>query len=252
MEWLNNIGAWFNSIGAWFAGLWNQFYTTMIVDDRYLQIVWGLGNTLTITVCAILMGIVIGTIVAMIKAKVFSPRNAVLKAVVKILDVIGSIYLTVIRGTPMILQLMIMYFLILTNISNGVTIACIAFGINSGAYVAEVIRTGILSVDKGQMEAGRSLGLTQTTTMFKIIFPQALKNVLPALGNEFIALLKETSVAGYIGIHDLTKGSDIIRTTTYDSFTPLISAGIVYLVLVVGLTSLLGCLERRLRKSDIR
>ena len=252
MEWLNNIGAWFNSIGAWFVGLWNQFYTTMIVDDRYLQIVWGLGNTLTITVCAILMGIVIGTIVAMIKAKVFSPRNAVLKAVVKILDVIGSIYLTVIRGTPMILQLMIMYFLILTNISNGVTIACIAFGINSGAYVAEVIRTDILSVDKGQMEAGRSLGLTQTTTMFKIIFPQALKNVLPALGNEFIALLKETSVAGYIGIHDLTKGSDIIRTTTYDSFTPLISAGIVYLVLVVGLTSLLGCLERRLRKSDIR
>ena len=252
MEWLNNIGAWFNSIGAWFVGLWNQFYTTMIVDDRYLQIVWGLGNTLTITVCAILMGIVIGTIVAMIKAKVFSPRNAVLKAVVKILDVIGSIYLTVIRGTPMILQLMIMYFLILTNISNGVTIACIAFGINSGAYVAEIIRTGILSVDKGQMEAGRSLGLTQTTTMFKIIFPQALKNVLPALGNEFIALLKETSVAGYIGIHDLTKGSDIIRTTTYDSFTPLISAGIVYLVLVVGLTSLLGCLERRLRKSDNR
>lgn len=245
MEWLNNIG-------AWFAGLWNQFYTTMIVDDRYMQILWGLGNTLMITVCAILMGIVIGTIVAMIKAKVFNPRNVVLKVVLKILDIIGSIYLTVIRGTPMILQLMIMYFLILTNISNGVTIACIAFGINSGAYVAEVIRTGILSVDKGQMEAGRSLGLTQTTTMFKIIFPQALKNVLPALGNEFIALLKETSVAGYIGIHDLTKGSDIIRTTTYDSFTPLISAGVVYLVLVVGLTSLLGCLERRLRKSDIR
>lgn len=243
---------WLNSVGAWFVGLWDQFYTTMIVDDRYMQILWGLGNTLTITVCAILMGIVIGTIVAMVKARVFNPRNAALKAVLKALDIIGSIYLTVIRGTPMILQLMIMYFLILTNISNGVTIACIAFGINSGAYVAEVIRTGILSVDKGQMEAGRSLGLTQTTTMFKIIFPQALKNVLPALGNEFIALLKETSVAGYIGIHDLTKGSDIIRTTTYDSFTPLISAGLVYLVLVVGLTSLLGCFERRLRKSDIR
>lgn len=216
------------------------------------RFLWGLGNTLLITVCAILMGIVIGTIIAMIKAKVFNPRNIVLKVIVKILDVIGSIYLTVIRGTPMILQLMIMYYVILTNITNGVMVACIAFGINSGAYVAEVIRTGILSVDKGQMEAGRSLGLTQTTTMFKIIFPQALKNVLPALGNEFIALLKETSVAGYIGIHDLTKGSDIIRTTTYESFIPLISAGVVYLVLVIGLTSLLGCFERRLRKSDIR
>lgn len=236
----------------WLTDFIDKFYQTMIVDDRYMQILWGLGNTLLITVCAILMGIVIGTIIAMIKAKVFNPRNVVLKVIVKVLDIIGSIYLTVIRGTPMILQLMIMYYVILTNITNGVTVACIAFGINSGAYVAEVIRTGILSVDKGQMEAGRSLGLTQTTTMFKIIFPQALKNVLPALGNEFIALLKETSVAGYIGIHDLTKGSDIIRTTTYESFIPLISAGVVYLVLVIGLTSLLGCLERRLRKSDIR
>ncbi len=238
MTWLTNIG--------------NQFYETMIVDDRYLQILWGLGNTLIITVCAILLGIVIGTLVAMVKARVFAPKNPVMKGIFKVLDVICSLYLTVIRGTPMILQLMIMYYIILINISNGVVVACIAFGINSGAYVAEVVRTGILSVDKGQMEAGRSLGLTQTTTMFKIIFPQALKNVLPALGNEFIALLKETSVAGYIGIHDLTKGSDIIRSTTYDSFTPLISAGIVYLVLVLGLTSLLGCLERRLRKSDIR
>ena len=238
MTWLTNIG--------------NQFYETMIVDDRYLQILWGLGNTLIITVCAILLGIVIGTLVAMVKARVFAPKNPVVKGIFKVLDVICSLYLTVIRGTPMILQLMIMYYIILINISNGVVVACIAFGINSGAYVAEVVRTGILSVDKGQMEAGRSLGLTQTTTMFKIIFPQALKNVLPALGNEFIALLKETSVAGYIGIHDLTKGSDIIRSTTYDSFTPLISAGIVYLMLVLGLTSLLGCLERRLRKSDIR
>ncbi len=237
---------------TWFTDIWNQFYETMIVDERYLQIFWGLGNTLTITIVAILIGTLIGTLVAMVKAKVFNPRNAVLKFIFKIFDIIGSIYLTVIRGTPMILQLMLMYYAILTNITNGVTVACIAFGINSGAYVAEVIRTGILSVDKGQMEAGRSLGLTQTTTMFKIIFPQALKNVLPALGNEFIALLKETSVAGYIGIHDLTKGSDIIRTVTYDSFTPLISAGLVYLVLVVGLTSLLGCFERRLRKSDIR
>ena len=236
----------------WLTDSIDKFYQTMIVDDRYMQILWGLGNTLLITVCAILMGIVIGTIIAMIKAKVFNPRNVVLKVIVKILDITGSIYLTVIRGTPMILQLMIMYYVILTNITNGVTVACIAFGINSGAYVAEVIRTGILSVDKGQMEAGRSLGLTQTTTMFKIVFPQALKNVLPALGNEFIALLKETSVAGYIGIHDLTKGSDIIRTTTYESFIPLISAGVVYLVLVIGLTSLLGCFERRLRKSDIR
>lgn len=137
----------------WLTDFINKFYQTMIVDDRYMQILWGLGNTLLITVCAILMGIVIGTIIAMIKAKVFNPRNIVLKVIVKILDVIGSIYLTVIRGTPMILQLMIMYYVILTNITNGVMVACIAFGINSGAYVAEVIRTGILSVDKGQMEA---------------------------------------------------------------------------------------------------
>ena len=130
--------------------------------------------------------------------------------------------------------------------------AILAFGVNSGAYVAEVIRSGILSIDRGQMEAGRSLGLSQGTTMFKIIFPQALKNVLPAIGNEFIALLKETSVAGYIGIQDLTKGGDIIRSSTYQAFTPLLSTAAIYLVIVIGLSALLTRFERRLRRSDYR
>jgi arginine/lysine/histidine transport system permease protein len=148
---------------------------------------------------------------------------------------------------------MIMYYIILNGTAvNEITTAILAFGINSGAYVAEIIRSGIMSIDRGQMEAGRSLGLSRRTTMVKIIFPQALKNVLPAIGNEFIALLKETSVAGYIGIQDLTKGGDIIRSITYQAFTPLLSTAAIYLVIVVGLSALLTKFERRLRRSDYR
>jgi His/Glu/Gln/Arg/opine family amino acid ABC transporter permease subunit len=219
-----------------------------IVKSRYKYIVVGLGNTLLITAFAVLLGIILGTIVALVKVA-HSNNNKKFR----ISNAICSLYLTVIRGTPVIVQLLIMYYVILssTNVDK-ITASILAFGINSGAYVAEVIRSGIQSVDKGQVEAGRSLGLNERDTMIKIVFPQALKNVLPAIGNEFIALLKETSVAGYIGVQDLTKGGDIIRSITYDAFTPLLSTAAVYLIIVIGLSAALSKLERRLHKSDYR
>jgi amine acid ABC transporter, permease protein, 3-TM region, His/Glu/Gln/Arg/opine family len=219
-----------------------------IVKSRYKYIVAGLGNTLLITAFAVLLGIVLGTMVALVKVAHGNNNKKF-----RFLNSICSLYLTVIRGTPVIVQLLIMYYVILSSTSvDKITASILAFGINSGAYVAEVIRSGIQSVDKGQVEAGRSLGLNERDTMIKIVFPQALKNVLPAIGNEFIALLKETSVAGYIGVQDLTKGGDIIRSITYDAFTPLLSTAGVYLVIVIGLTAALSKLERRLHKSDYR
>ncbi len=231
-----------------FSVLQDQFYQSFILKDRYMNLVLGLENTLIITVFAVLLGVLLGTGVALVKVS-----HANNPGKLRVLNGICTLYLTLIRGTPVVVQLMIMYYIILSNTNvNDVTSAILAFGINSGAYVAEVIRTGILSVDRGQIEAGRSLGLSQRTTMVKIVFPQALKNVLPAIGNEFIALLKETSVAGYIGIQDLTKGGDIIRSITYLAFTPLLTTAAVYLILVIGLTALLTKFERRLRRSDYR
>ncbi len=231
-----------------FSSLQDQFYQSFILKDRYMNLVFGLENTLIITIFAVLLGVLLGTAVALVKVS-----HANNPGKLKILNGICTLYLTLIRGTPVVVQLMIMYYVILSNTSvNDITAAILAFGINSGAYVAEVIRTGILSVDRGQIEAGRSLGLSQRTTMVKIVFPQALKNVLPAIGNEFIALLKETSVAGYIGIQDLTKGGDIIRSITYLAFTPLLTTAAVYLLIVIGLTTLLTKFERRLRRSDYR
>ena len=219
-----------------------------IVKSRYKYIITGLENTLLITAFAVLLGIVLGTMVALVKVAHGNNNKKF-----RILNSICSLYLTVIRGTPVIVQLLIMYYVILSSTSvDKITASILAFGINSGAYVAEVIRSGIQSVDKGQVEAGRSLGLNERDTMIKIVFPQALKNVLPAIGNEFIALLKETSVAGYIGVQDLTKGGDIIRSITYDAFTPLLSTAGVYLIIVIGLTAALSKLERRLHKSDYR
>ena len=233
---------------SFFSVLQDQFYQSFILKDRYMNLVLGLENTLIITVFAVLLGVLLGTGVALVKVS-----HANNPGKLRILNGICTLYLTLIRGTPVVVQLMIMYYVILSNTSvNDITSAILAFGINSGAYVAEVIRTGILSVDRGQIEAGRSLGLSQRTTMVKIVFPQALKNVLPAIGNEFIALLKETSVAGYIGIQDLTKGGDIIRSITYLAFTPLLTTAAVYLLLVIGLTALLTKFERRLRRSDYR
>ena len=217
---------------------------TFITDDRYQYFLKGLGNTLVITFFAALIGIVIGFIVAIVRTTY--ERTGKLK----ILDAIFRLYLTVIRGTPAMVQLLIMYYVILSGSNNKIFIAILTFGINSGAYVAEIVRSGIMSIDKGQLEAGRSLGFTYVQTMWYVIIPQAFKNVLPALANEFITLLKETSISGYIALNDLTKAGDIVRSRTYEAFFPLITVAIIYLVMVVVLTALVGKLERRLRASD--
>lgn len=222
----------------------NSFNKTFIVEGRYKLFVSGIKNTIFIAFFATLIGIAIGLFVAIIKTNAKSNKKLF------ILDKICSLYVTVIRGTPVVVQLLIMYYVILVNIDNSVLVAILTFGINSGAYVSEIARAGIDSVDKGQVEAGMSLGLDRKKTMIYIILPQALKNILPALGNEFIALLKETSVAGYVTIIDLTKAGDIVRSRTWEPFFPLYSVALFYLIMVVGLTGVQKRLERRLSESD--
>ena len=222
----------------------DKLYKTFIVDDNYMMLVKGLGNTLLITLCALLIGIVIGSVIAI--AKYYAEGNKKLK----IVNVVCDIYTTAIRGIPVTVLLMIFYFVIIVSDTTGITTAIIAFGINSGAYMAELIRSGINAVDNGQMEAARSLGMSKGQAMRKIIFPQAIKNILPAIGNECIALLKETSVAGYVTVVDLTRAANLIRTNTNDAVNPLVLLALVYLVVVVFMTKLLGVFERRLRKSD--
>lgn len=230
-----------------FNSLKNSFYENFIVDDRWKYLTDGLKNTLLITILAILIGIILGFIVAIIRATHDKTGK------MKFLNFFAKIYLTIIRGTPVVVQLMIIYFVIFGSVNiNKVFVAVLAFGLNSGAYVAEIVRSGIMSIDNGQFEAGSSLGLSYRQTMTSIILPQAFKNVLPALANEFIVLLKETSVAGYIAIADLTKGGDVIRSQTYDPFLPLIAVAVIYLVMVMFLTSLVTKLERRLAKNDKR
>jgi len=226
----------FNSIA-------NSLYRTLIEKDRYLLIVDGLKNTLVMTLFATIIGIAIGIVIAVIKY--FAEGNKKLW----ILDKICDIYTTVIRGTPVMVQLLILATVVLVGFRETMPVAIIGFGINSGAYVSEIIRSGINAVDRGQEEAGRSLGLNRVDTMRLIIMPQAIKNILPALGNEFIVLLKETSIAGYIAVHDLTKGGEIIKNNTYDG-TALFLVALIYLVLVMGLTAILRHFERRLRRSD--
>lgn len=222
-----------------------KFVQNFIDDHRYRYLFNGLKVTLQIAIFAVILGIVLGFIIAVIR----STHDKTGK--LKILNFFAKVYLTVIRGTPVLVQLMISYYVIFTapDVSK-VFVAVIAFGINSGAYVAEIVRSGIMSIDNGQFEAGRSLGFNYVQTMIFIILPQAFKNVLPALSNEFIVLLKETSVAGYIGIEDLTKGGDIIRSRTFEALYPLIAVAIIYLVIVMILTFLVSRLERRLRNSD--
>jgi len=221
-----------------------KLYDTFIVDDNYMLLLKGFGNTILITLCALMIGVVIGGIIAI--AKYYAEGNRKLKIVNWICD----IYTTVIRGVPVTVLLMIFYFIIIVSDTEGITTAIVAFGINSGAYMAELIRGGINAVDKGQMEAARSLGLSKGQAMAKIILPQAVKNILPAIGNECIALLKETSVAGYVTVVDLTRAANLIRTNTNDAVNPLIVLALIYLIVVVGMTRLLGLLERRLGKSD--
>ena len=222
-----------------------RFYLNFIADDRWKYLVNGLKVTLTITFFALIIGVVLGFLVAIVRSTYDKTGK------LKILNLICKVYLTVIRGTPVVVQLMIIYFIIFGSVDiNKTLVAVMAFGFNSGAYVAEIFRSGIMSIDDGQFEAGRSLGFNYAQTMFYIIMPQAFKNVLPALGNEFIVLLKETSVSGYIALEDLTKGGDIIRSRTYDAFMPLIAVAVIYLVMVMIFTKLVNMLERRLRNSD--
>ena len=216
-----------------------------IAKERWRYIWDGLGVTLQVTFFSVLMGIALGFLIAMVR----STHDKTGK--LKVLNFLCQVYLTVIRGTPVVVQLLIIYFVIFGSMDiNKVLVAVLAFGINSAAYVAEIFRSGIMSIDKGQFEAGRSLGFNYVQTMIHIIMPQAFKNVLPALGNEFIVLLKETSISGYIALQDLTKGGDIIRSRTYNAFMPLLAVAAIYLIMVMIFTKLVNALERRLRNSD--
>ena len=223
----------------------DSFYQNFIEKDRYMYLLNGLKNTLLITVFALLVGVIIGFLVAIVRAS--HDKNGSFK----FLNILCKIYLTVIRGTPTMIQVMITYYIIFASVNvSKIVVAVMAFGINSGAYVAEIVRSGIMSIDQGQFEAGRSLGFNYGQTMRLIIMPQAFKNVLPALGNELIVLLKETSISGYVGTMDLTKGGDIIRSTTYEAFLPLFGVAAIYLVIVMLLTAGVNRLERRLRTNE--
>ena len=223
----------------------SSFISNFIDDNRWRYITDGLKITLLVTVFAVLIGVVLGFLIAIVRTTHDKTGK------LKILNAICKVYLTVIRGTPVVVQLMIIYFIIFGSVDiSKVVVAIVAFGINSGSYVAEIFRSGIMSIDNGQFEAGRSLGFNYAQTMMYIVMPQAFKNVLPTLCNEFISLLKETSVSGYIALQDLTKGGDIIRSRTYDAFMPLIAVALIYLAMVMIFTKLVSLLERRLRNSD--
>lgn len=223
----------------------SRFIQNFIEDGRWRYIADGLAVTLEVTFFAVLLGILIGFLIAMVRSTYDKTHK------LGILNFFCNVYLTVIRGTPVVVQLLIIYFVVFGSVDiDKVLVAVLAFGLNSGAYVAEIFRSGIMSIDNGQFEAGRSLGFNYSQTMRYIIMPQAFKNVLPTLGNEFIVLLKETSVAGYIALQDLTKGGDVIRSRTYDAFMPLIAVAFIYLVMVMIFTKLVQMLERRLRKSE--
>lgn len=241
-------------ISAWLAEFKADFALNFVEKQRWTFLTSGLKNTLIITFLALILGVVLGVIVAIVRSsydKTYSEmRRGIKKALFAFVNMICKVYLTVIRGTPVVVQLMIMYYIIFASSRNSLMVAIIAFGINSGAYVAEIVRSGIMSMDEGQFEAGRSLGFDYKSTMIYIIIPQAFKNVLPALANEFIVLLKETSVAGYVTIRDLTMGGNIIRAATYSPFLPLIAVAVVYLIMVMFFTKLVSVLERRLRKNE--
>ncbi len=243
-------------IAKWFEGVKMEFTLNFIDKNRWMLLTKGLGNTLIITLFSCLIGIVLGIIIATVRTtwdkNGASMRKGVGRTMLQVADAICRAYTTVIRGTPVVIQLMIMYYVIFASSNNGVLVAIGAFGLNSGAYVSEIFRGGIMSIDQGQFEAGRSLGLNYVQTMLYIISPQVLKNVLPTLANEFIVLLKETSVAGYVAVSDLTFAGNRIRGVTYSAFMPLIAVALIYLVIVVFLTSLVGKLERRLRQGDKR
>ncbi|NLC48586.1 MAG: amino acid ABC transporter permease [Tenericutes bacterium] len=232
-------------VADWFLSVIENFYQTVLYDGRYLLILNGLKNTLIMALGAVVLGLIIGGIISIIR---YTNKT---KNKFKILNNICRIYVTIIRGTPALLQLMIMYYIIFkTSSISSVIVGILAFGINSGAYCSEILRSGFESIDDGQLEAGVSLGLSYTQTLTYIIIPQAVKNSLPSIGNEFITLIKETAIAGYIGIVDLTRASDIIASRTYDYFFPLITIAAIYLFITAVLSALLRSLERKLDISD--
>lgn len=240
----------------WFDSFKAEFILNFVDEGRWRWLVKGLGNTLMLTFFALLLGVAIGVVVAGVRSTYDKNRESMEMHknigyyVLKFFNSICHVYLTVIRGTPVMVQLLIMYIIVFANSRNSMMVAVLAFGINSGAYVAEILRGGIMSIDNGQFEAGRSLGFNYLQTMVYIIIPQVFKSVLPTLCNEFIVLLKETSVAGYIGVEELTKVSDIISGRTFSAFMPLIAVALIYLALVMFLTMLVGKLEKGLRKSE--
>ena len=244
------MAEWFLSIKTevleWLLDIKDKAVAAFITQDRWKLYLEGFGVTLQVAFFAAIIGIIIGTIVALMKL------SRTRRGKKTIFARIADIYIDVIRGTPSVLQLLIMWFVIMATTNNGMLVASLTFGINSGAYVAEIIRAGILAVDKGQMEAGRALGLTNAQTMVYIIIPQAIKNVLPPLGNEFIVLLKETAIVGYVSLSDLTRVANQISSRTYEAFMPLIGSAVIYFVTIKIITILLEKLERRLRKSDNR
>ena len=238
-DWLQNGPEWLNNIGY-------DIYKSFVFDDRYQMYIKGLGNTLLLTLLALLIGVVLGVVISLVRVswdKNHTEMQGPGKIFLGFFNALAKVYLTVIRGTPM-------YFVIFASSRNKVLVGAISFGINSGAYVAEIIRGGIMSIDAGQMEAGRSLGFGYVSTMRYIILPQAFKAVLPTLANEFIVLLKETAVAGYVGLTDVTYAGNIIGGNCYDYLFPLLMSALIYLILVMFFTFLVGRLERRLRSSE--
>ena len=229
-------------MSEWWAGVVDTFERCFVNEARYMLLVNGIGVTIKVSLLAMVIGVIIGFLIALCNLSDKKPLN-----------VIGKVYTDVIRGTPSVTQLMIIYFVVFATINwSKWIIAAIAFGINSGAYVSEIIRAGIMSIDKGQTEAGRSLGLSAKQTMMLIIVPQAVKNIFPAFGNEFITLIKETAIVGYVGLMDIQKAGDFIKSATYQAFMPLVGTAIIYFVLIKILTVALGKYEKRLRRSEIR
>ena len=238
----------------WILKLTKDFNTAFIVDNRWKYLLEGVQNTLILTFFALILGVVLGIVIAAIRVtydkQYTQMKGGIGKFLLCIGNAISKVYLTVIRGTPSMVQILIIFFIIMASSNNKMLCGIIAFGINSGAYVAEIIRGGIMSIDEGQSEAGRSLGFNYIQTMWYIVLPQTFKNILPALANEFIVLLKETAIAGYVGVTDLTRGANIIRGITYQSFWPLLSIAAIYLIMVMFFTWLVGILERRLRENE--
>ncbi len=251
-DWLEQAPQWLLSCPEWLQNFMYQLYQTFVYQDRYMFFVNGLKITFIVTIGALILGVIIGLIIAIIRVSHDSVVGKKPNFILRFLNSISKIYLTIIRGTPMMVQLLIMGFVVMVPQTEFQCIVCgiVTLGINSGAYVAEIARSGIMSIDAGQMEAGRSMGFNYVQTMWYVIIPQAFKNILPALGNEMITLLKDTSLVSVIALRDITKQAQNIVSLTYQAYVPYISLAVIYLVIVIIMTQLLGVLERRLRKNE--